>query len=126
MTAATPKTRSTDILVRLAVWLSLCNGDQDGGGLVWNVGPGKICQLSRWRPLGFSASRRPEPPDYPVVELSNNLAENAIRPVALGRKELPDMKAIPNGHSAWLEISVASRHFASRSAIDSCTTDPKE
>ena len=24
--------------------------------------------------------------DYPVVELSNNLAENAIRPVALGRR----------------------------------------
>ena len=24
--------------------------------------------------------------DYPVVELSNNLAENAIRPLALGRK----------------------------------------
>ena len=24
--------------------------------------------------------------DYPVLELSNNLAENAIRPVALGRK----------------------------------------
>jgi len=24
--------------------------------------------------------------DYPVLELSNNLAENAIRPIALGRK----------------------------------------
>jgi transposase len=24
--------------------------------------------------------------DYPVLELSNNLAENAIRPVALGRR----------------------------------------
>jgi transposase len=24
--------------------------------------------------------------DYPVVELSNNLGENAIRPVALGRR----------------------------------------
>ena len=26
--------------------------------------------------------------DYPQLELSNNLAENAIRPVALGRREL--------------------------------------
>jgi hypothetical protein len=76
----------TRIEPRISIALELCDQSQSVAGTLGGAPEAfAIAGLDViWRSVCFLLESLPLP--YPVLELSNNSAENAIRPVALGRR----------------------------------------